>query len=180
MARPPISKAAAAIVWFRAKGHCEGCGVRLPAGSPIDHWPPLGLRERDYSKKDTDPTAYRPHANDTTNLQLFCEACHKTKTFGDSLHRGDVQNIARSKRIAKDTEEFQRRILAKSGQGEAGVGGAGSAGEVVGARPLPKLQGRGFPKSEKNPIKSRGFAGSRKFNGDVKWNKKPDEGGDSE
>lgn len=157
MARPPISKQAAAIVWFRAKGHCEGCGVRLPTGSPIDHWPPLGLRERDPDKQDTDPSAYRPHANDTANLQLLCKACHDKKTFGIGTHRGDLQNIARAKRIAKDQEQFRQRLLAKGSHGDAE--GAGESAAI--SRPArPKL---------KQQIRSAGFRGSRKFNGEIVW-----------
>lgn len=50
--------------------------------------------------------------NHPTNLQPLSKEEHAAKT---SI---DVKNIAKSKRISKDHEEFRRRILAKAGQGE--------------------------------------------------------------
>ena len=67
---------------------------------------------------------------------------HREKTAKD-----DVPMIARVRRVAPKHEEFRRRMLAKAGQAEA-------------------------PPKPKSRMKSSGFQGHRKFNGEIVWKEK--------
>jgi hypothetical protein len=106
-----MPKPIVAVVWARAKAHCEGCKKKILAGDGhIDHRPPLKLRQRIAGLKETDPDAYEPQANDPDYLQLLCPECHKTWTFGGKLHRGDLQNIAKSKRLERNEAERTKKV----------------------------------------------------------------------
>ncbi len=91
---------------------CTKCGERLGKieDCEFDHIPALGLRCWDAEAKDT-----TPRANDPAFIEGKHKDCHAKKTFGShgELARGDVTEIARTKRIAKETEDFRRRMLAK-------------------------------------------------------------------
>ena len=104
MTRPRMPKRIAAFVWQRANAHCQEptCKKKILAGHGfVDHRPPLKIRQFDKSKSLSDPTAYDPNSNDTNYLWLLCDACHRNWTYGTRLHRGDIQNIAKSKRLEK-------------------------------------------------------------------------------
>ena len=99
-------------VVIRQHSLCTKCGERLGKldDTQFDHVPAIQLRCWDAEAKDT-----TPRSNDPEFIQAKHTDCHAKKTFGskDELTRGDVTEIARTKRIAKDTEEFRRRMLAK-------------------------------------------------------------------
>jgi hypothetical protein len=99
-------------VVIRQHSLCTKCGERLGkvADTQFDHVPAIQLRCWDADAKDT-----TPRANDPEYIQAKHTDCHAKKTFGsrDELTRGDVQEIARTKRVARETEEFRRRMLAK-------------------------------------------------------------------
>ena len=126
--RPAISKTARDVVWHREEGVCQGCGEQIgdPKLAVINHAPPLWVRQRDETKPKSDPTSYRPHANDPAYMTLLhnpqttpCKA-HDLQTFGDGLYRGDVTEAARLKRRQKrekkerEEAEFRAKILANS------------------------------------------------------------------
>ncbi|WP_316196706.1 hypothetical protein [Bradyrhizobium sp. SZCCHNS3053] len=91
---------------------CTKCGERLGKieDTEFDHVPALQLRCWDADAKDT-----TPRANDPAFIEAKHVDCHAQKTFGSpqELTRGDVTEIARTKRIARETEDFRRRMLAK-------------------------------------------------------------------
>lgn len=91
---------------------CAKCGERLGKldETQFDHVPAVHLRCWDAEAKDT-----APRSNDPEFIFAKHADCHAKKTFGsnEELTRGDVQEIARTKRIARDTEDFRRRMLAK-------------------------------------------------------------------
>ena len=99
-------------VVIRQHSLCAKCGERLGKldDTQFDHVPAVQLRCWDAEAKDT-----TPRSNDPEFIFAKHTDCHAKKTFGSSeeLTRGDVQEIARTKRIAKDTENFRRRMLAK-------------------------------------------------------------------
>ena len=99
-------------VVIRQHSLCAKCGERLGKldDTQFDHIPAVQLRCWDDEAKDT-----TPRSNDPEFIFAKHTDCHAKKTFGSSeeLTRGDVTEIARTKRIAKDTEEFRRRMLAK-------------------------------------------------------------------
>ena len=67
-------------------GMCGICGRTIADDEcEIDHAIPLGLGGTD----------------DDSNLQPVHLACHRTKTYGGRLTRGDVREIAKAKRIAR-------------------------------------------------------------------------------
>lgn len=88
-----------------------------------------------------------PHAigggTDPGNMRPMTPQDHAQKT------KRDVASIAKGKRLAKAQEEFRARLLGKT---------AGSETEPSGSEG-----------SRSAPMKSRGFKGWRKFNGDVVW-----------
>ncbi|MBV8650306.1 MAG: hypothetical protein JO255_02495 [Alphaproteobacteria bacterium] len=97
-------------------------------GAEIDweHTIPLALRPYDMATGK-----YEPDEHDPRYLRPMRRDEHKLKTNGD--HRplsGDVSVISKTKRIAKDEEEFRRRLLAK---------------EMGERPPKPKKRGRPFP-----------------------------------
>ncbi|WP_051346254.1 hypothetical protein [Bradyrhizobium sp. th.b2] len=99
-------------VVIRQHSLCTSCGERLGklVDTQFDHVPAIQLRCWDAEAKDV-----TPRSNDPEFIFAKHVDCHAKKTFGSSeeLTRGDVTEIARTKRIAKDTEEFRRRMLAK-------------------------------------------------------------------
>ncbi|SHH03320.1 hypothetical protein [Bradyrhizobium erythrophlei] len=99
-------------VVIRQHSLCATCGERLGKldDTQFDHFPAVQLRCWDPEAKDT-----TPRSNDPEFIFAKHIDCHAQKTFGskDELTRGDVTEIARTKRIARETEEFRRRMLAK-------------------------------------------------------------------
>lgn len=150
MARPPIPKPIAAVVWSRAQGHCERCKGRVMAGhGEINHIPALAMRERVPGLADTDPAAYVPHANDINYMQLLHGeksglGCHKLRTFGDGLYRGDVTENARSREItAKETEHHEamrRKLLAPNEPETEEPKSKWSTGRKLQGRPFAKVK----------------------------------------
>lgn len=68
---------------LRAKGHCEGCGAKLPVGGfHYDHIDPDGL--------GGEPTL--------ANCQVLCLPCHKDKTRQDTARMTKADN--QRKRVA--------------------------------------------------------------------------------
>jgi len=80
---------------------CPLCGERLGSldGVDFDHFQALALGGEDTNE----------------NMRAVHRACHRVKTSGTKATTAgsDVQVIAKGKRLARDTEEFRRRILAK-------------------------------------------------------------------
>jgi hypothetical protein len=99
-------------VVIRQHSLCAKCGERLGKldDTQFDHVPAVQLRCWDAEAKDT-----TPRSNDPEFIFAKHTDCHAKKTFGsrEELTRGDVQEIARTKRLAKDTEAFRQRMLAK-------------------------------------------------------------------
>lgn len=99
-------------VVIRQHSLCAECGARLERLEDIefDHIPAVQLRCWDPEAKDT-----TPGSNDPEFIFAKHVDCHAKKTFGTkSSKRGaDVTEIARTKRVAKETEAFRRRMLAK-------------------------------------------------------------------
>jgi hypothetical protein len=133
-------------VIIRQHSLCAKCGERLGKldDTQFDHVPAVQLRCWDPEAKDT-----APRSNDPAFIFAKHTDCHAQKTFGsnDELTRGDVTEIARTKRIAKETESFRRRMLAKVDP-EAGV-------DDPPRRPKKKWPSRPFPKRGKRNEKSR-------------------------
>lgn len=80
-------------------------------GLEFDHVPALQLRCWDPQAEDTIPPA-----NDVEHIFAKHIDCHAAKTFGSKASKrgADVTEIARTKRIARETEAFRQRILAKN------------------------------------------------------------------
>lgn len=74
-----------------------------------DHDPPLHLRVWIPERGDTDPPA-----NDPAHLVPRSKQAHREKTA-----RQDVPAIAKTRRLAREQEDFRRRMLAKAGSEEA-------------------------------------------------------------
>jgi hypothetical protein len=91
---------------------CATCGKRLErlADTQFDHVPAVQLRCWDPVAKDVIPPC-----NDKAHIFAKHVDCHAAKTFGSKASKrgADVTEIARTKRITADTEEFRRRMLAK-------------------------------------------------------------------
>jgi hypothetical protein len=123
-------------VVVRQDSRCTTCGERLGQveDTEFDHIPALQLRIWCDETKDTIPPA-----NDESSIFAKHSDCHAVKTFGTkTTKRGaDVTEIARTKRIAKETEEFRRRMLAK--------GDPDAPSEEV-RKPKKKWPSRPFPK----------------------------------
>jgi len=94
----------------------------------LDHDPALGLRN-----VNADGTDWDPPQHDARYLVWRPKDEHRVKTSGTKATTAgsDVQVIAKGKRLARDAEEFRRRILAKD------------AGEP---KPKSKWPSRPFPK----------------------------------
>jgi hypothetical protein len=92
---------------------CATCGQRLGklADTQFDHVPALQLRCWDPEAKNTVPAS-----NDKEHIFAKHVDCHAQKTFGSKASKrgADVTEIARTKRIAAETEDFRRRMLKKS------------------------------------------------------------------
>ncbi|WP_316207518.1 hypothetical protein [Bradyrhizobium sp. SZCCHNR3118] len=126
-------------VVIRQDSKCTTCGERLGKleDTEFDHFPALQLRCWDPIAEDTVPAA-----NDEGHIFAKHVDCHAAKTFGSKASKrgADVTEIARTKRIAKDTEEFRRRMLAKTDPD-------------VEVEPSGKRQKRPWPK---RPLRPRG------------------------
>jgi hypothetical protein len=117
VARPPIPARIKRLVWDRDRGHCTDCTGAIAKGDEeYDHRPPLGLRLNDPEFPDEkDPRHYIPNANDPAFIFLkhgkkTVEDCHKKRTFGDGPQRGDVTEIARTKKgLRKRAEKDKPR-----------------------------------------------------------------------
>lgn len=76
-----------------------------------DHDPPIQMRVWVPEKGDTEPPARDPrHVVPRPTIE------HRVKTAGRATKaraEGDVTEIARTKRLAGEQEEFRRRVLAK-------------------------------------------------------------------
>lgn len=100
-------------VVLRQNSLCATCGERLGRleDTQFDHVPAVQLRCWDPEAKDTIPPS-----NDVDSIFAKHIDCHAAKTFGSKASKrgADVTEIARTKRISKDTEEFRRRMLAKN------------------------------------------------------------------
>jgi hypothetical protein len=100
-------------VVIRQDGKCATCGERLGTleASQFDHVPAVQLRIWDPVVKDTVPPS-----NDVDSIFAKHIDCHAAKTFGSKASKrgADVTEIARTKRIAKDTAAFRQRMLAKT------------------------------------------------------------------
>jgi hypothetical protein len=81
---------------LRQNGRCFDCGTRLMLGRIIfDHRPPLALREQG------------DDANDPERLAAICRACDQRKT------PRDLKDIAKTKRLARDHQDFVGRMRDK-------------------------------------------------------------------
>jgi hypothetical protein len=85
-----------AQIMLRQEGRCFDCGTRMMLGKIVfDHRPPLALR------------AEREDANDPDRLVAICRTCDKQKT------PRDIKEIARTKRLALDHQDFMYRMRDK-------------------------------------------------------------------
>lgn len=92
-----------------------------PKHARLDHTPPLGLREKVEHPDKT--VTYTPDEHDPLFMQWLDDGgaeralgSHNRKTFGSKATTadGDLAKIAKSKRVARQQEEFRRRMLAKA------------------------------------------------------------------
>jgi hypothetical protein len=99
-------------VVIRQGGGCAACPEKLGKleDTQFDHIPAVQLRCWDPEAKDTIPPS-----NDEEHIFAKHVDCHAAKTFGSKASKrgADVTEIARTKRIAKETEEFRRRMLSR-------------------------------------------------------------------
>ena len=138
-------------VVLRQNSLCPTCGERLGRleDTQFDHVPALQLRCWDPEAKNTIPPA-----NDVESIFAKHTDCHAAKTFGSKASKrgADVTEIARTKRISRDTEDFRKRMLAKVDPD------APPPVERKGKKKWPK---RPFPKRGKDgPQRARGEEGS--------------------
>jgi hypothetical protein len=76
----------------------------------IDHAPPLALRDRDAEG------AFRPEANDPRFLEVVHAVGHLHRTSKRrGLFRGDLTEIARSRKVRMKNAEFAARMREKAG-----------------------------------------------------------------
>lgn len=79
-----------------------------------DHAPALGLRRWNDEARD-----YEPGQHDPEYIKIRLKSEHRRKTTGRkgesklSGSDGDIQQIAKLKRVTNDESEFRRRLLAK-------------------------------------------------------------------
>jgi len=145
-------------VVIRQGGACASCNEKLGKleDTQFDHVPALQLRCWDPEAKDTVPPA-----NDPEHIFAKHVDCHAAKTFGSKASKrgADVTEIARTKRIARETEEFRRRMLAK-------LMDPNEVAEEPPKRAKKKWPSRPFPKRGKNgKSRSRGEEGSSETEG---------------
>lgn len=134
-------------VVIRQEGRCKTCREKLGvlADTQFDHTPALQLRQWDQDIGDTVPAA-----NDPEYIEAKHKDCHAIKTTGRtgesklSAVNGDVQQIAKIRRLEKKESEFRNRLLVKEDGGEPPP-------PTKAKRPWPK---RPFPKRTK-PQKGR-------------------------
>lgn len=102
--------------------HCLGL-----LGEEIEwqHDPPIQLRIWNEEKQDTEPSAYDPRY-----LTPMLKAEHRKVTA-----KVDIPQIAKTKRMSEDQNEFRRKILSRE------------CGEK--RKPKGKIPTRGFPKRRK-------------------------------
>jgi hypothetical protein len=85
-----------AKIMLRQRGRCCDCGTRMILGKIVfDHRPPLALR------------AVGDDANDPDRLVAICQTCNQQK-----MPR-DLKEIARTKRIARNHQDFIDRMRDK-------------------------------------------------------------------
>jgi hypothetical protein len=85
-----------AKIMLRQRGRCIDCGTRMILGKIVfDHRPPLALR------------AEGDNANDPDRLVAICRTCDQQKT------PRDLKEIARTKRIARNHQDFILRMRDK-------------------------------------------------------------------
>ena len=90
---PPLLRAQ---ILLRQKGCCFDCGTRMMLGKIVfDHRPPLALRGEG------------ENANDPDRLVAVCRTCDQRKT------PRDAREIARTKRLALDHQDFINRMCDK-------------------------------------------------------------------
>ncbi|MGV2975645.1 HNH endonuclease [Roseibium alexandrii] len=103
---------------------CPACGERLGDldGLEWDHIHPLALGGSD---------------NDNGNFQVLHRSCHRKKTSGTKATStgSDIHEIAKTKRLSKDHDEFVSRLLSRE---------CGEKREKTG-----KIKSRGFEKRKK-------------------------------
>lgn len=110
--RPKISvKLTLEACLLQAK--CPDCGERLGSIDNIqrDHVPPLQQRVWDAEAGDTIPAA-----NDAAHIVVRHIDCHRQKTSGGKTKakaQGDVTEIYRTRRLAKEQAAFRDRMLRK-------------------------------------------------------------------
>ena len=94
--RRSLPKVLRAKIMLRQGGRCFDCGTRMRLGFLVfDHRPPLALRA------DTE------NANDPDRLVAICRTCDQQKT------PRDMREIARTKRLALDHQDFVDRMRDK-------------------------------------------------------------------
>jgi hypothetical protein len=93
-------------------GACATCSEKLGTleDTQFDHFPALQLRSWDPEARDTIPPS-----NDEGYVFAKHVDCHAAKTFGSKASKrgADVTEIARTRRIAKESGDFRRRMLRK-------------------------------------------------------------------
>lgn len=95
---------------------CKSCGQPIQDADNIrfDHRPPIQLRAWNPEAQDTVPAV-----NDPAAIEALHKDCHDVRTTGRrgesrlSARDGDVAAIAKVRRLTKDQEAFNRRLLAK-------------------------------------------------------------------
>lgn len=82
----------------------------------FDHQPPLELRPLNAEGTDTVPPA-----NDPEHITLLTIEQHAEKTYGTKATTAgsDINKIAKHRRLTAEQEEHRRRMLAKTGRGDA-------------------------------------------------------------
>jgi hypothetical protein len=94
--RRSLPKLLSAKIMLRQGGRCFDCGTRMRLGFFVfDHRPPLALRAED------------ENANDPDRLVAICRTCDRQKT------PRDMREIARTKRLALDHQDFVDRMRDK-------------------------------------------------------------------
>lgn len=102
----------------------------------FSHEPALGLRAI-----NADGTDYDPPQHDPNYLFIRTRAAHKHITFKDNgTGRSDITTIAKVRRLTKEQEDFQRKVLARP---------CGEKRQRTGNWPSGrKLQSRGFQRRQ--------------------------------
>jgi len=91
-----LPKRLRAEIMLRQYGRCFDCGTRLVLGKIVfDHRPPLAIR------------AQGDDANDPDRLVAICKTCDQRKT------PRDLKEIARTKRLAHNHQDFADRLRDK-------------------------------------------------------------------